>query len=88
MPKINVPWTEWLLYSVLNKWTHKISVSTSSNQFRMAVPLIAPIGEMDIGAFADININKHNNLIKIDNLDDIDSLLEDILDDTMLEEKR
>lgn len=87
LPKINVPWTEWLLYSVLNKWSHKISVSTSSNQFRMAVPLIAPIGKMDISAFADMNINKHNNLIKIDNLDDIDSLLEDILDDTMLEEK-
>lgn len=85
-PQINVSWTDWLLYSTLNKWGHKVSVSTSSNQFRMAVPLVAPIGKMDTVTFADVVPNK-DNLVKIDNLDDIDSLLEDILADDILEEK-
>lgn len=85
-PQINVPWTDWLLYSTLNKWGHKVSVSTSSNQFRMAVPLVAPVGKMDTAAFADVVPSK-DNLVKIDNLDDIDSLLEDILADDILEEK-
>ena len=86
LPKINVPWTDWLLYSMLNKWGHKVSVSTSSNQFRMAVPLVAPIGKMDTAAFADVVPNKQDDSVKIDNLDDIDSLLEDILADDLLEE--
>lgn len=85
-PKINVSWTDWLLYSTLNKWGHNVSVSTSSNQFKMAVPLVAPIGKMDTTAFADVVPSK-DNLVKIDNLDDIDSLLEDIIADDILEEK-
>ena len=52
----------------------------------MAVPLVAPIGKMDTVTFADVVPNK-DNLVKIDNLDDIDSLLEDILADDILEEK-
>ncbi|WP_418846882.1 hypothetical protein, partial [Phocaeicola sp.] len=85
-PKINVSWTDWLLYSTLNKWGRKVSVSTSSNQFRMAVPLVAPIGKMNTVAFADVVPSK-DNLVMIDNLDDIDSLLEDILANDILEEK-
>lgn len=85
-PQINVSWTDWLLYSTLNKWGRKVSVSTSSNQFRMAVPLVAPIGKMNTVAFADVVPSKDNH-VKIDNLDDIDSLLEDILADDILEKK-
>lgn len=85
-PKINVPWTDWLLYSTLNKWSQKLSVSTSSNQFRTAVPLVAPVGKMDATAFDDV-VPIKDNLVKIDNLDDIDCLLEDIIADDILEEK-
>lgn len=86
LPKINVPWTDWLLYSTLNKWGYKVSVSTSSNQFRMAVPLVAPLGKMDTTTFSDVVPNKRDYSVTIDNLDDIDSLLEDILADDILEE--
>lgn len=86
-PQINVPWTEWLLYSVLNKWSNKVSVSTSSSQFRMAVPLISPVGSIETVVFADIDTRRQDNSIQIDDLDDIDVLLEDIIDDSILEEK-
>lgn len=86
LPKLNVPWTEWLIYSLLYKWGEKVEVSTSSNQFRMAVPLIAPAGIMDTSLFGGIAPDKQVKTIKIDDLDDIDALLEDIIDDDIWEE--
>ena len=86
LPSINVPWTDWLIYSTLNKWGEKTVVATTSNQFKAAVPLIAPVGEMDISAFTGLIPNQESNSIKIDNLDDIDRLLENILDDDLWEE--
>lgn len=86
LPKLIIPWTDWLLYSVLNKWGKKLSVATSSNQFRQSVPLVAPVGMMDEAEFLHLTSVKHDNSIKIDNLDDIDTLLEDILDDDIWEE--
>ena len=61
-------------------------MATSSNQFRQSVPLVAPVGMMDEAEFLHLTSVKHDNSIKIDNLDDIDTLLEDILDDDIWEE--
>lgn len=30
LPKVNVPWTDWLVYSVLKKWSHKIDLAASN----------------------------------------------------------
>lgn len=81
LPSINIPWTEWLIYSVINKWSEKLSVSTSSNVFKEAVPLIAPAGKMNVEAFKDLTPNKSNDEYRVDDLDNIDDLLEDIIDD-------
>ena len=81
LPSINIPWTEWLIYSVINKWSEKLSVSTSSNVFKEAVPLIAPAGKMNVEAFKDLMPNKSNDEYRVDDLDNIDDLLEDIIDD-------
>lgn len=81
LPSINIPWTEWLIYSVVNKWSDKLSVSTSSNVFKEAVPLIAPVGKMDIEAFKGLIPNKTNDEYQVDDLENIDDLLEDIIDD-------
>ena len=45
-PRINVEWNEWLIYSVIRKWTTKIRAGTTSNQFRQSVPIAALPGEM------------------------------------------
>jgi len=85
LPRLSVPWTEWLLYSVLNKWGAKVEVSTSSNQFRHATPLVAPAGEMDASIFQGLDKRNAERAIKIDDLDNIDELLEDIIDDSIWE---
>ncbi len=89
LPRINVPWTEWLLYSVLNKWATEVEVAPSSNQFRLSIPLISRPGEMDTTPFADAykDPGQYGTLVEVkpDDLDDLDALLMDLLDDDLLE---
>lgn len=90
-PRINVPWTEWLLYSVLNKWSKQLTVAPSSNQFRLSIPLVAPLGMMDVTDFADAYKDPERFgsavMIAADNLDNLDELLVDMLGDELLEEE-
>ncbi len=76
LPRIAVPWTEWLIYSALNKWGQRLTVATSSNQLRMAVPLIAPQGEMAADAFKEMAAES----VQIDDLDNIDDLIADLIE--------
>ncbi len=80
LPGIAVPWTEWLIYSVLNKWGSKLSAATSSNTLRTAVPMVAPRGEMDSGAFKDITPDLSGHSAKVDDLDNIDDLIADLIE--------
>lgn len=90
LPPINVPWTEWLIYSVLNKWSRQLSVAPSSNQFRLSIPLVAPNGKMDTLPFADVyknvKANDSKHTVVADNLEDIDSILAEMLGDELLED--
>lgn len=86
LPALSVPWTDWLLYSVLNKWATKVSVGTSSNQMKMAVPLVAPAGELNTTALGDTAMIGSAATIKFDDLDNIDELLEDIIGEDIWED--
>lgn len=91
LPPINVPWTEWLVYSVLNKWATRVEVAPSHNQFRMAVPLVAPKGKMQVEPFAEvyreIDCTAGNLSVSISNdMDHIDDLLMELTDDELLED--
>ncbi len=76
LPQITTPWTEWLIYSALNKWGQMLTVATSSNQLRMAIPLIAPQGKMEKDAFREIQVES----VHIDDLDNIDDLIADLIE--------
>ena len=86
LPAIKVPWTEWLIYSIIFKWGSKLIAATSSNQFRLSVPLIAPIDNYDPSAFKDMD--KGDDLVAFvaDDLSDMDSLLEGIMGDDFLDD--
>ena len=86
LPVLSVPWTDWLLYSILNKWATKVSVGTSSNQMKMAVPLVAPAGELNTTVLGDTATIGNAVEIKFDDLDNIDELLEEIIGDDIWEE--
>ena len=90
-PHINISWTDWLVYSVLNKWGTKVSVAPSSNQFRLSVPLVAPMGELTTAGFADAykDVLTAGQIahVEADDLNNLDDILADILSDELLEDE-
>ena len=80
-PAIQIPWTEWLVYSAINKWGKQLSASTSNNQLRLAIPLIAPKGQMDESKFRSMSKDTLSaQPVCVDNLDNIDDLIADFID--------
>lgn len=86
LPAVKVPWTEWLIYSVIIKWGTKLRAATSSNQFRLSVPLVAPVDNFDPSAFKDIDKNDSPAAFVADDLSNMDSLLEEIMGDDFLDD--
>lgn len=87
LPKVNVQWNEWLIYSVLKKWSDKLEVSPSFHQFRHSTPLVAPIGKLTKIDVGDIGTDGIGSMVVADDLSNIDSLIEDyVFDDLDLED--
>ena len=81
LPDILIPWDEWLIYSVILKWGKKTVVGTTSNQFRLSVPIIAPLGNLDERRFDGYEKSKNVAEYEIDDLNNLDILIEDMIDD-------
>lgn len=47
-PTINLPWTEWLIYSAIKRWGTRYEVQASGSQLKQSLALIAPKGKMRI----------------------------------------
>ena len=86
LPPINIPWSEWLIYSAINKWGERFEVNTSSTMLVQAVPLIAPKGNLNSSAFSTVKPNTNSAIYKVDDLNNLDTLIDDILDDDFMEE--
>lgn len=85
LPALKIPWTEWLVYSVIFKWGTKLVAATSSNQFRLSVPLVAPVDNYDPSAFRDIEKSVSAVSYMADDLSNMDLLLEEIMGDDFLD---
>lgn len=75
--KVNVPWTNWLIYSVILKWSTKLDVAVTSTTFRQAQPVIALRGQLETE-----NIESTGRTVDAyepDDLDNIDELISDII---------
>lgn len=79
LPKINIPWNEWLIYSVVRKWSQKLETGVSNAQFKYAIPLISLKGCMDASKFGGQTASVVMEY-KVDDLDNIDELIEDLID--------
>lgn len=53
LPRINILWNDWLVYSVINKWSKKYKVTTTNNQFRLAQAVVFK-AEMDADNINDL----------------------------------
>ena len=75
--KINVPWTNWLIYSIVLKWSSRLDVAATSTTFRQAQPVVSLRGNLDL-----TDIESRENLSDVyvpDDLDNIDELISDII---------
>ena len=77
LPRIMVSWTDWLVYSTLMKWSRKLDVGLSSTKTKLAVPLVAPRGQMDPET-VDVSPRQRKYFVE-DDLDNLDLLLESII---------
>lgn len=77
-PHINAAWDEWLIYSILKKWSKKLDVALSSSQLKHSIPLVALFGQMDTSPYK--NFRPTLGYVKVDDMNDIDKLIEDISD--------
>lgn len=84
LPRVDVQWTEWLVYSVLKQMNvSTITVTLSSNRFKDAIPIVAMIGEdtaENICKASCRHFDTDSISNGVDNLDDLDLLLENIID--------
>ncbi|AOR23769.1 DNA-directed RNA polymerase subunit alpha C-terminal domain-containing protein [Clostridium taeniosporum] len=79
-PMLSIPWSEWLIYSILYKWSDKLIVATTSNQFRQSIPIVA-LKDVDISEMINQISNKGSGIIReIDNLENIDDLISEYID--------
>lgn len=79
LPRINVPWNEWLIYSVVRRWSTKLDVGETNSIFKLAMPVIAPKGCLNTAAFAGQAVSSAKSYI-IDDLDNIDDLIADYIE--------
>lgn len=42
LPKINVSWHEWLIYSIIRKWSKKLELNVTNSIFKLASPVVSP----------------------------------------------
>ena len=80
LPKLDVPWTEWLIYSVVKKWGDSIVVGTTSNQFKLSAPVVAPFGKLDVQKYEGVTVNTAISIAQVDDLDNIDDLISDFIE--------
>ena len=84
-PAINIPWDEWFIYSVLNKWGSKLFLYTTTPQFRSSIPVVSK-NSFVTAEELQIIANKHSGDIdrvltsSIDDLDNLDELIEESID--------
>lgn len=77
-PEIKVRWEEWLIFSVIDKWSESLEVGLTTRAFKDAVALVAPTGRMSSDEFSDVLATTK---YQADDLDNIDDLIADIIEE-------
>lgn len=84
-PTINRSWTQWLIYSTIKRFSNKLDVAVSSNQFKQAVPIVGKKGLIDEDRLSEFSRDNSGDIKFAKNLDNIDELIADYIQVDMLE---
>lgn len=84
-PRIDVPWDEWLIFSLIRKYGKKIDAILTSNQYKTAIPIICESGYGDPKKIESIAQRYHGyESMGLDNGNVLDDFNNDELDDELL----
>ena len=78
MQELKVPWNEWLVYSIINKYSTRLKVMVTANQFKYAKPIVCK-SDVDISEI-DILTTDTSGFGQVDNLADLDNLIADMIE--------
>jgi len=53
---------------------------TTSNQFKLSVPVVAPRGMLDVQKYEGLSVDTATPLMQVDDLDNIDDLISDFIE--------
>ena len=53
---------------------------TTSNQFKLSVPVVAPRGKMDVQKYEGVSVDTTVSIVQVDDLDNIDDLISDFIE--------
>lgn len=76
-PRVNIEWSEWIIYSAISKWSDLLEVGLTTRVFKDAVALVAPAGLLNPDEFSNVLATTK---YQADNLDNIDDLIADIIE--------
>lgn len=82
LPSICVPWNEWLIYSVINRWGKELEANTTSNQFRLSSPVVSRMGKFNREEYGG---SKSGEMVQAIDLNDIDAVEDYIMEDIDIE---
>jgi len=75
LPKINVAWNEWLIYSVVNRFSSQLEAHTTYSQFRSASPVVSRIGMFNREAYEDDDSGHMAQTVDLNDMDAIDDYI-------------
>lgn len=70
--------SDWLIYSIINKWSQKFKVTTNQNIFKNAIPIIYRADKSN--KINEYTLNQEKSPTKYDDLSNIDELIEDYIE--------
>jgi hypothetical protein len=53
---------------------------TTSNQFKLSVPVVAPRGNLDVQKYEGVSVDTTVSIAQVDDLDNIDDLISDFIE--------
>lgn len=82
LKSIGVPWSDWLLYSAINRWSTVLEVLVTSKYFKQSIPIVGLRGTISDEALARYSDVQNHDILQVDDLDNIDDLIADyVLED-------
>ena len=75
LPKINVAWNEWLIYSVVNRFSSQLEAHTTYSQFRSASPVVSRIGMFNREAYEGDDSGQMTQTVDLNDMDAIDDYI-------------